>query len=28
LVEKLFQIIEGDEPASVKLPTELVIRQT
>lgn len=28
LVEKLFQIIEGDEPTSVKLPTELVIRQT
>jgi DNA-binding LacI/PurR family transcriptional regulator len=28
LVEKLFQILEGEEPASVKLPTELVIRQT
>ncbi len=28
LVEKVFQIIEGDEPTSVKLPTELVIRQT
>jgi DNA-binding LacI/PurR family transcriptional regulator len=28
LVEKLFQILDGDQPASIKLPTELVIRQT
>ena len=28
LVEKLFQILEGERPTSVKLPTELVIRQT
>ena len=28
LVEKLFQILDGEQPTSVKLPTELVIRQT
>lgn len=28
LVEKLFQILDGAKPASVKLPTELIVRQT
>jgi DNA-binding LacI/PurR family transcriptional regulator len=28
LVEKLFQILDGEQPTSVKLATELVIRQT
>lgn len=28
LVEKLFQILDGAVPSSVKLPTELIVRQT
>ena len=28
LVEKLFQILDGARPQSVKLPTELIVRQT
>jgi len=28
LVEKLFQILDGAKPQSIKLPTELIVRQT